>query len=113
MRLLFILLLLGCFGLWAAPNAFDVNPRPPAAIPKAQLFTTKLECRPGSPFCPGPLRGRLFLLNGKFYAMGGRRLDLAGSDFTHPFEYDPDTNAWTTKTATYPDNQVNNMACAS
>ena len=29
----------------------------------------------------------------------------------HPFEYDPATNAWVTKAATYPDNQVNNMAC--
>ena len=29
----------------------------------------------------------------------------------HPFEYNPATNTWTTKAATYPDNQVNNMAC--
>ena len=43
--------------------------------------------------------------------MGGRSSDAAGSDFTHPFEYDPVANTWTTKSATYPDNQVNNMAC--
>ena len=43
--------------------------------------------------------------------MGGRSSDVAGSDFTHPFEYNPATNAWVTKAATYPDNQVNNMAC--
>ena len=43
--------------------------------------------------------------------MGGRSSDSAGSDFTHPFEYRLDTNSWTTKSATYPDNQVNNMAC--
>ena len=43
--------------------------------------------------------------------MGGRSSDAAGSEFTHPFEYDPGTNTWTTKSATYPDNQVNNMAC--
>jgi subtilisin family serine protease len=49
--------------------------------------------------------------NGLFYGMGGRSSDTAGSDFTHPFEYNPGTNAWTTKAATYPDNQVNNMAC--
>ena len=55
--------------------------------------------------------GVYFPPNGKFYAMGGRRSDLAGSDFMHPFEYDPGTNSWTTKSATYPDNQVNNMAC--
>jgi len=50
-------------------------------------------------------------LNKKFYAVGGRSSDLAGSDFTHPFEYDSSSNTWTTKAATYPDNQVNNMAC--
>ena len=49
--------------------------------------------------------------NGLFYGMGGRSSDSAGSDFMHPFEYNPGTNAWTTKAATYPDNQVNNMAC--
>src|SRR5438067_2508733 len=43
--------------------------------------------------------------------MGGRSSDLAGSEFTHPFEYDSGNNTWTTKVATYPDNQVNNMAC--
>jgi len=50
-------------------------------------------------------------LGPRFYAMGGRSADTAGSDFTHPFEYTPFTNTWVTKTATYPDNQVNNMAC--
>jgi len=29
----------------------------------------------------------------------------------HPFEYDPVANSWTTKSATYTDNQVDNMAC--
>ena len=44
--------------------------------------------------------------------MGGRSADTAGSDFTNPFEYNPGTNSWTTDlAATYPDNQVNNMAC--
>ena len=57
------------------------------------------------------LVGVYFPANGKFYAMGGRSADTAGSDFTHPFEYDPAANTWTTKAATYPDNQVNNMAC--
>ena len=55
--------------------------------------------------------GVYFPDNGKFYAMGGRSSDVAGSDFMHPFEYNPATNSWTTKAATYPDNQVNNMAC--
>jgi hypothetical protein len=41
-----------------------------------------------------------------FYAMGGRSSDLPGSDFAHPFAY-----GWTIKSATYPDNQVSDMAC--
>ncbi len=57
------------------------------------------------------LVGVYFQPNGKFYEMGGRSSDVGGSDFTHPFEYDPDSNGWTTKSATYPDNEVNNMAC--
>jgi plastocyanin/N-acetylneuraminic acid mutarotase len=55
--------------------------------------------------------GVYFQANGKFYAMGGRSADAAGSEFTHPLEYDPNTNTWTTKAATYPDNLVNNIAC--
>src|SRR5581483_1146928 len=55
--------------------------------------------------------GVYFPPNGKFSVMGGRSSDTPGSDFTNPFEYDPATNSWTTKAATYPDNQVNNMAC--
>ena len=55
--------------------------------------------------------GVYFPPNGRFYAMGGRSSDSAGSDFTHPFEYNPGSNTWATKSATYPDNQVNNMAC--
>ena len=50
------------------------------------------------------LAGVYFQPNGKFYAMGGRASDTAGNEFTHPFEYDPNTNTWTTKAATYPDN---------
>jgi len=46
-----------------------------------------------------------------FYAMGGRSMDGVGNDFAHPFEYSPTSNSWTIKSATYPDNQVNNMAC--
>jgi hypothetical protein len=55
--------------------------------------------------------GVYFPANGRFYAMGGRSSDTAGDDFVHPFEYNPGTNTWTTKSATYPDNEVNNMAC--
>ena len=34
------------------------------------------------------------------------------SRFTNPFEYDPVANSWTTKSATYPDANTNNMACS-
>jgi hypothetical protein len=69
---------------------------------------------PGGPNLPSMgvrLVGVYFPANGKFYGMGGSSSDTAGSDFMHPFEYDPSSNSWTTKSATYPDNQVNNMAC--
>src|SRR5206468_7508487 len=61
---------------------------------------------PGGNFPSPGIRsvGVWFPANGKFYAMGGRSSDLAGSDFTHPFEYDPMTNTWTIKSATYADN---------
>jgi hypothetical protein len=73
-------------------------------------------------FCgwtPGPdmpsvgtrMVGVYFPANGKFYAMGGRAFDGGGGEFINPFEYDPTANAWTIKSATYPDNRVNNMAC--
>src|SRR5882724_2918560 len=49
--------------------------------------------------------GVYFQANGKFYAVGGRSMDGVGNDFTHPFEYNPSSNTWTIKSATYPDNQ--------
>jgi hypothetical protein len=55
--------------------------------------------------------GVFFPANGKFYAMGGRASDDPGSEFVHPFEYDPLGNSWTTKSASYPDTFVNNMGC--
>ena len=75
-------------------------------------------CAP-SGWSPGPnlpsvgvgLVGVYFQASGKFYGMGGRGSDVAGNEFTHPFEYDPGSNSWTTKSATYPDTHVNNMAC--
>ena len=50
-------------------------------------------------------------LTPKFYAIGGRSADGVGNDFAHPFEYDPNSNSWTIKSASFPDNQVSNMAC--
>ncbi|HEY4256428.1 MAG TPA: hypothetical protein VGM66_04360 [Candidatus Udaeobacter sp.] len=54
--------------------------------------------------------GVYFPANGKFYAVGGRSMDAVGTDFAHPFEYSPGAS-WTIKSATFPDNQVSNMAC--
>ena len=55
--------------------------------------------------------GVYFPINGNFYAIGGRSMDGVGTDLTHPFEYNPGSNTWAIKSATYPDNQVSNMAC--
>jgi uncharacterized delta-60 repeat protein len=55
--------------------------------------------------------GVYFPANGKFYAVGGRSMDGVGNDFTHPFEYDPGSNTWAIKSASFPDNQVSDMAC--
>lgn len=55
--------------------------------------------------------GVYFPANGRFYAMGGRSSDAFGADLTTPYEYNPKTNTWAYKTAPFPDNQVNNMAC--
>ncbi|HVF73344.1 MAG TPA: DUF4394 domain-containing protein [Chthoniobacterales bacterium] len=55
--------------------------------------------------------GVYFPANGRFYVMGGRTSDAAGSELTRPYEYDASTNTWTVKNATIPDNQGSNMAC--
>ena len=61
---------------------------------------------------PGSALGwRLFPGQREVLCDGRPQSDTAGSDFTHPFEYNPAANTWTTKGATYADNQVNNMAC--
>src|ERR1700680_3375049 len=66
------------------------------------------------PYLPTTLvraTGVYFPANGRFYAMGGRTSDTAGADMPTPYEYDPNTNTWAFKTAPFPDNQVNDMAC--
>lgn len=55
--------------------------------------------------------GVYFPANGRFYAMGGRTSDTAGADMPTPYEYNPSTNTWAFKAASFPDNQVSNMAC--
>ena len=104
---------------------FNVQGSCPAGTPPPASATPSVSPSPTAT-CPpawsagaaipdiGAVRGQgaYFPANGMFYAMGGRRGDAAGDDFTNPFEYNPATNTWVTKTAAYPDNMVNNMACA-
>jgi hypothetical protein len=55
--------------------------------------------------------GVYFWPNDNFYVVGGRSMDVVGNDFIHPFEFNPGTNRWSIKSATYPDDQVSDMAC--
>lgn len=55
--------------------------------------------------------GVWFAANSRFYVMGGRASDVAGSDLLNPSEYDPGTNTWTPKLGTFASNEVNNMVC--
>ena len=96
---------------------FNFGGGSPTPTPTATATATPSSCTwSAGPSMPSPgtrMAGVFFPANGKFYAMGGRMSDTAGSEFTHPLEYDPGTNSWTTKSATYPDNHVNNMAWCS
>ena len=86
-----------------------VSPTPtPTATPAACSWSA------GSDLPVAGIRfgGAFFPANGKFYAMGGRDLQTGGTEFTHPFEYDPVGNSWTTKVAIYPDPFVSNIECA-
>jgi hypothetical protein len=92
------------------------SPTPTATTPPSPSPTPA--CTPSwSPGPPLPAVGAVrgvgiyFPDNGRFYSMGGRSSDTAGSDFMSPFEYNPTTNTWVTISATFPDTNVNNMAC--
>jgi len=91
----------------ASPSATATATATPTATPAFCSWAA-------GPSMPSPgtrMVGVFFPGNGKFYAMGGRAFDGGGGEFVNPFEYDPATNSWTTKSAAYPDNRVNNMAC--
>ena len=87
-----------------------------SAVPLAQQAHAQA-CPGGQHWSPGPdmpstgvrMVGVYFLP--KFYAIGGRSMDGVGNDFAHPFEYDPASNSWAIKSATFPDNQVSDLAC--
>jgi hypothetical protein len=53
--------------------------------------------------------GIFFPANGKFYVLGGRQSDAAGSEILHPREYYPLGQTWAAKFTAFPDNQVSNM----
>ena len=54
--------------------------------------------------------GVYFPATGRFYTIGGRNADTAGSDMLNPHIYDPVADSWSTASSTIvPDNQVNNM----
>jgi N-acetylneuraminic acid mutarotase len=56
--------------------------------------------------------GVYFPTNGKFYSIGGRTSDVAGSDYQKVLEYTPgNPGTWVQKGVTLPDNNMNNMAC--
>src|SRR5207245_1840560 len=38
--------------------------------------------------------------------------NITNIEFPQPYDDHPGSNSWTTKSATYPDNHVNNMACS-
>jgi hypothetical protein len=80
----------------------------------ASAFTPAPQWSAGANFPNTLARGSgvWFAANSRFYVMGGRATDLAGSDFLSPSEYDPGTNTWAPKTATFPTNQVCNMVSA-
>ncbi|MFL6553781.1 MAG: hypothetical protein ACJ8LV_10495, partial [Chthoniobacterales bacterium] len=67
--------------------------------------------RPGPDMPSTAVRTVGFLFSDGFYVLGGRSADGVGNDFTHPFEFNLVTNSWSIKSATYPDNQVSDMAC--
>ena len=79
-----------CNGVGGAATGGQSYTQGPCASP-----TPTPSCTPiwaAGPNMPTPAVrsvGVFFPANGKFYAMGGRSADTAGSDFTNPFEYDP------------------------
>src|SRR6185503_6135049 len=83
----------------------------PSATPTATPGSCTWSAGPDMPTVLVRAVGVYFPTNGNFYTMGGRTSDTAGSDFQHALQYTPGSNSWMQKAATFPDNQMNNMAC--
>jgi len=109
LRTSLLLVLLFVFQLTPLAQGQSLDAATQAEFP--EVCTPAWGAGPDLPSAGVRLVGVYFPSTNRFYAMGGRASDAVGSDFTHPFEYDPPTNTCATKAATYPDNQVNNMAC--
>jgi hypothetical protein len=90
------------------------SPTPTATVSPTPTSTPSTCTWSAGPDMPTPLVravGVYFPANGNFYTMGGRTADTAGSDFQHALQYSPGSNSWTQRASTFPDNQMNNMAC--
>ena len=83
----------------------------PSATPTATPSSCSWSAGPDMPTALVRAVGVYFPANGNFYTMGGRTSDTAGSDFQHALQYTPGSNSWTQRASTFPDNQMNNMAC--
>jgi Kelch motif len=81
----------------------------PTPTPTATPSSCSWAAGPDMPVADTRPVGVFFPANGKFYVMGGR--DVNNVELTSPLEYNPGSNSWTTKSATYPDAFTNNMAC--
>ena len=99
----------------ATPTATHTPTATPTGTPMATPTGTPVSCSwsagPDMPTVLVRAVGVYFPTNGNFYTMGGRTADTAGSDFQHALEYTPGSNSWMQKASTFPDNQMNNMAC--
>ncbi len=94
--------LIGALSLMENPTGFVVC---------AGCWPAGWRAGPDMPSTEVRMVGVSFARLSKFYVIGGRSMDGVGNDFTHPFEYNPGTNTWTIKSASYPDNEVSAMAC--
>ncbi|HMA35111.1 MAG TPA: S-layer homology domain-containing protein [Chloroflexia bacterium] len=88
----------------AAPAPAPAGPR--AAAPQTSGWLL------GAPFPSLLVRGAAvyFPPTGQVYVLGGRTNDLPASDLLAPQAYDPAADTWITKTATFPNASVGNLA---
>jgi hypothetical protein len=105
------LLLLTLLAICVIPFAWGQRQARPPSLEKNPTIVCNQSWQAGPDMPSTGVRMVGVAANGKFYAVGGRSIDGVGHDFTHPFEYDPTANIWTIKSATFPDNQVSDMAC--